>query len=256
MSGAALTSILQVVFAALSASVSIKLWRTGLWRRYPALLGFLLVSSVLSAVFLASNDRAYETYWKILQPVTWIFSVGVVLELYTVILERHKGLATFGRWIQYAGFVLSTLVSLLALLPRIRDAANRADPALVYYYAIERGVDCGMVVFLLVILVWLTQYPVPLSRNVVIHSLAYTTLFVSNSVGLFAQAFFGFALSQPVTVALTGVFGLCILTWLIFLNAEGEEIRVTVARFTPEHEDRVLKQLDAVNQALLRLSRR
>jgi len=255
MSGAAFTSLLQYSVAVLSGLAGIKLWSTGLYRRYPALLGFFLLNPILSLVFLASSVSAYVTYWKILQPLTWLFSVWVVLELYAVILDKHKGLATFGRWIQYAGFAVSTIVSVLALLPRIRAGASRTDPIVAYYYAIERGVDCGMLVFLLVLLVWLTQYPVPLSRNVVIHSLAYTALFLSNSVGLLAQAFFGFELSRAVTLALTGVFGLCILTWLIFLNAEGEEIRVTVPHFTPLHEEQVLKQLEAVNQALLRLSR-
>jgi len=255
MSGASITSILQFSVAILSSFAGIKLWRTGLYRRYPALLGFLILNPILSLVFLASSVSAYVTYWKILQPFTWLFSVWVVLELYTAILEKHKGLATFGRWMQYAGFSLSTVVSVLALLPRIRAGANRADPVLSYYYAVERGVDCGMLVFLLVLLVWLTQYPVPLSRNLLIHSFTYTALFLSNSVGLFAQAFFGFELSRPVTLALTGVFGLCILMWLIFLSAKGEEIRVTVTHFTPQHEERVLKQLEAVNQALLRLSR-
>jgi hypothetical protein len=257
MSGASMTDILQYSVAALSGLAGLKLWRTGLYRRYPALFGFLLVVSLLSLAFLASSvPSSYVTYWKILQPFTWLFSVWVVLELYTVILERHKGLATFGRWMQYAGFGVATLVSVLALLPRIRAGTSTADPMLVYYYAIERGVDCGMLVFLLVLLVWLTHYPIPLSRNVVIHSFAYTALFLSNSVGLFGQAFFGFELSRPMTLALTVVFGLCILTWLMFLNAKGEEVRVTVLHFTPEHEKRVLQQLESVNQALLRLSRR
>jgi hypothetical protein len=256
MSGASITNILQYSVAVFSGLAGLKLWRKGLHRRYPALLAFLLINPILSLGFFASSGPAYVTYWKILQPFTWLFSVWVVLELYTVILEEHKGLATFGRWIQYAGFALSTLVSVLALLPRIQDGSSGADRVVVYYYAIERGVDCGMLVFLLVLLVWLTQYPVPLSRNVVIHSFAYTALFLSNGVGLFGQAFFGFELSRPVTLALTGVFGLCILTWLIFLNAEGEEARLTVVHFTPEQEERVLRQLETVNQALLRLSRR
>jgi len=256
MSGASITNLLQYSVAALSGLAGLKLWRTGLHRRYPALLAFLLLNLILSFGFLVSTVPVYVTYWKILQPFTWLFSVWVVLELYTVILERHKGLATLGRWMQYAGFAVSTLVSVLALLPRIRAGTREADPVVVYYYAIERGVDCGMLVFLLVLLVWLAHYPVPLSRNVVIHSFVYTALFLSNSLGLLGQAFFGFELSRPVTLVLTGGFGLCILTWLTFLNAKGEEIRVTVLQFTPGQEERILQQLDAVNQALLRLSRR
>jgi hypothetical protein len=212
MSGASITNLLQYFVAVLSGLAGLKLWRTGLYRRYPALLAFLIITLILSFGFLASSGLAYVTYWKILQPFTWLFSVWVVLELYTIILERHKGLATLGRWMQYLGFAVSTLVSLLALLPRIKAATTAADPVLVYFYAIERGVDCGMLVFLLVLLVWLAHYPVPLSRNVVIHSFVYTALFLSNSLGLLGQAFFGFELSRPMTLVLTGFFGLCILT--------------------------------------------
>jgi len=256
MSGALITNSLQYSIATLSGLAGWKLWRTGLYRRYPALFGFLLVVSLLSVAFLVSSVPAYVTYWKILQPFTWLFSVLVVLELYTVILEKYQGLASLGRWMQYVGFGVSTLVSVLALLLRVRSGISPTDPAVAYYYAIERGVDCGMLIFLLLLLVWLTHYPVPLSRNVLIHSFVYTALFLSNSVGLFGQAFFGFELSQAMTLALTGVFGLCILTWLAFLNAQGEEVRLTVLHFTPEHEERVLQQLEAVNQALLKLSRR
>src|SRR5215467_12721421 len=128
-----MTDILQYFVAALSGLAGLKLWRTGLYRRYPALFGFLLVVSLLSLAFLSSSVPAYVTYWKILQPFTWVFSVWVVLELYTVILERHKGLATFSRWVQYAGFAVSTVVSVLALLPRIRAGTSTADPMLVYY---------------------------------------------------------------------------------------------------------------------------
>jgi hypothetical protein len=256
MSGASITNVLQYSVAALSGLASLKLWRTGLHRRYPALMAFLVLNLILSFGFLVCSVPAYVTYWKVLQPFTWLVSVWVVLELYTVILEKHKGLATFGRWMQYAGFAVSTVVSVLALLPRIRAGTSHADPVLAYYYAIERGVDCGMLVFLLVLFAWLAHYPVPLSRNVLIHSFVYTALFLSNSLGLLGQAFFGFELSRPMTLALTGAFGLCILTSLAFLNARGEEIRVTVLQFTPEHEERVLQQLEAVNQALLKLSQR
>jgi hypothetical protein len=248
---------IQVLIPTSCWLASVKLWRTGLAGRYRALLGFLLViasdSTLILFFFKDFSSASYRLYWEIFQPLTWVFSVWVVLELYALILERHKGLATLGRWVQYAGFALSLVVSVATMLPRIN--AGRGSALLRYYYAMERGVDCGMLVFLLVMLLWLTRYPVPLSRNLILHSVAYSVLFFSNSLGLFARAFLGAQLSQPVTVALNGTFFVCVLSWLFFLNPKGEEVRVTVPRFSPEHEQQVLSRLETLNSALLRISR-
>jgi len=202
------------------------------------------------------TSGTYKRFWEITQPLTWLFSVLVVLELYTLILERHKGLATFGRWIQYAGLSISTLVSVLVMLPRIQAGTRPANEVVLFYYTIERGVDCGMLVFLLLILVWLTQYPVPLSRNVVVHSFVYSALFLSNTLGMFAQLFFGYELSPVLTQALQATLVLCLVAWFAFLTPKGEEIRVSVPHFSAEHEERVLEQLEALNRTLLQISRK
>jgi hypothetical protein len=259
MSSAAF-NLLQVVLIFISILVIIKLWRTGLYKRYRALLAFLIFVAIYwpGALFFSQNYRsqAYKTYWEISQPLTWFFSVWVVLELYSLILERHKGLATLGRWVQYAGFTVSVLVSFLTLLPKIKTGGVRANAIALYYYPIERGVDCGMLIFLLFLLLWLTQYPVPLSRNVVVHSFVYTILFLTNSLGVFAQMFFGVEPSPLLTFALNALFGLGILAWLVFLTPKGEEARMTVPRFSQEHEARVLDQLEMLNRTLLKISKK
>jgi hypothetical protein len=109
--------------------------------------------------------------------------------------------------------------------------------------------------FLLLLLVWLSRYPVPLSRNLLIHSLVYSTLFLSGTVGLFARVFFGFQLSRSVSTFLVGVFAACVLTWLVCLSEQGEEVRFSVPHFGPEEEKRILNQLEALNSTLLRISR-
>ena len=80
--------------------------------------------------------------------------------------------------------------------------------------------------FLLLILLWLTRYPVPLSRNVVVHSLAYTILFLSNTAGLLVRVILGKDLSRSVSTFFLGIGAACILIWLVFLTKKGEEVRV------------------------------
>ena len=262
MSGAAFNTVQYVVLCAVSLAVVIKLARTSLAGRYKALLSFLFFMAFYYAVILFFlefrsgnfNSRAYMNFWEITQPLMWLFSVWMTLELYSLILERHKGLATFGRWVQYAGLGLSTLISLVVMLPQFQSKG--INPIALYYYSIDRGIDCGMLVFLLFILIWLTQYPVPLSRNVVVHSFVYSTLFFTNSLGMFTQMFFGFRLTQVLTSLLIGIFGLCLLAWLVLLTPKGEEIRVTVPRFSAEHEALVLEKLETLNRTLLQIARK
>jgi hypothetical protein len=260
MPGAALINFLQLLISAASCSGAIKLWHTGLSRKYQALTVYLLftfLSSVSLLIFFHDfRSPAYKIYWEIYQPLTWFFSVWLIVELYSLILEKHKGLATLGRWVQYVGFSAATLISLLVMLPQVRSGGHRSRAITTYYYAAERGVDCGMLVFLLVILLWLTQYPVPLSRNVLTHSFIYTALFFTNSLGLFVQMFFGTEHWRPGATALTAIFVLCLLAWAILLTPKGEEIRTRLLQFRAEDEERVLQQLEALNRTLLKVSRR
>ncbi|HUI77915.1 MAG TPA: hypothetical protein VLY24_08355 [Bryobacteraceae bacterium] len=243
----------------LCALTSFKLWRTGLYRRYLALCGYLFLNFLIYLFilfwFTDLGSIGYLRFYVVSRPLSWLFSILVVRELYTLVLERFKGLATLGRWFQYVGLTISLVISGLLLLPQMRSGTLQRSPVLGFYYAIERGVDCALLVFLLLLLLWLSRYPVPLSRNLLIHSVVYSTLFLSGSVGLFARAFFGFDLSRPVSTFLVGVLAGCLLAWLICLNERGEEVRMSVPRFGPEEEKRILNQLEALNSTLLRISR-
>jgi hypothetical protein len=260
MPGAALLDFLQFIIVGACFAGAFKLWRTGLSKKYRALIAYLLFSGLYSIAILTFfrnfHTPAYRLYWDVTQPLTWFFSVWLILELYSLILEKHKGLATLGRWAQYAGFSLATVISLVVMMPQIRAGSQGSKAIARYYYAVERGVDCGMLVFLLVILFWLTQYPVPLSRNVLVHSFVYTTLFLTDSLALFARMFFGTQLWASAATALNVVFALCLLAWVILLTPKGEETRMRLLHFTADDEERVLAQLESLNRTLLRVGRR
>jgi hypothetical protein len=260
MSSADISVGLSGMAAAGGGLAVIKLWRTGLYRRYRALASFLIfvcIAEFPQFFFFHNPHSALAlTVWLVQQPLTWFFSVWILLELYSLILEKHQGLTTLGRWVQYAGFSVATLVSLLAMLPKLHGGTGHVGPFTeASYYAVERGVDCGMLVFLVVILVWISRYPVPLSRNLLAHTAIYSTIFLSNSVGFFSQVLFGYRTTTPVDLALTAIFAGCVLAWLVLLNPRGEEIRITLARFSPEQEERILQHLEALNKTMLKVSR-
>jgi hypothetical protein len=258
-SSAEIVRILELVAWIGSGLAAIRLGWTGLYRRYRILFAYLIFRFLNLAliIFWFTDNRSpgYQKEWVITQPLWWLLSVLVVLELYSLVLEKYKGLATLGRWFQYAGLAISIGISAATLLPKIQSAQAQQSAVLGYYYAIERGVGCSMLLFLLLMVVWLTRYPVPLSRNVIFHTFVYSIFFLSSTLVALLRSFFGLQLSQQLNTALLGLFAACMLAWFLGLSARGEEIRVSIPRFGPEQEERILRQLDALNSTLLKVSR-
>ena len=256
---AAVVRFLEVGILVGCGLTSLKLLFSGLYKRYRALFAYLIFrffyTTALLTAFRSTQSASYLWFWTLTEPVIWLFYVIVVIELYSLVLEKHRGLATLGRWVLYGGLCLSILISGLALLPELSGGRAQRSQLIPFYLAIERGVDLSLLIFLLLILLWLTQYPVPLSRNVLVHSLAYSILFLSNTAGLLVRVILGFNLSGTVTTFFLGIGAVCILIWLVFLTPAGEEVRVSLPSFGPEHEKRILNQLEALNKTLLKVSR-
>jgi hypothetical protein len=123
-------------------------------------------------------------------------------------------------------------------------------------YVAERGIVFSALIFLILLLIFLARYPVPLPRNVVVHSLAYSLYFLATSLGMLTRTIFGLELSREVSVGTMAVFAICTLIWLLMLTPKGEEVQVTVARLDPGYEERILSQIEALNSGLLNIARK
>jgi hypothetical protein len=63
-------------------------------------------------------------------------------------------------------------------------------------------------------------------------------------------------LIHEVDMLFTGTSSACMVAWLVLLNARGEKVQVTTQHFGRGDEERILLQLDALNDTLLRASRK
>jgi hypothetical protein len=250
---------LEFLLAISSAAASVKLFATGLFRRYRFLTAYLVFYFPYTIGVLIIRDvrsPVYMKYWVISEPLLWLFYVLTILELYSLVLEKHRGLVTIGRWVLYVGFSVSVFISGLTLLPRLEGGEVQQSTLLSYYYPIERGLDFSLLVFLLFILIWLTRYPVPLSRNVIIHSITYSAFYFSNALVMFARVLFGLALSRTVSTFALCVSIACLMVWFFFLTPAGEQVQVRAPWLSPEHEGHILSQLNSLNATMLKISRK
>jgi hypothetical protein len=254
MTIAALVSFLKVVSLLGSALTACKLYRAGLYRRYPIFFTYF-VFRVLNGTWplvLDIKSPAYQKVWMLTEPLLWAFYILVVFELYRLVLEKYKGLYTLGRWAMYVGIVVSTVISSLSLLLKIKPSAPQRSNLLGYFLVTERGIDLSLAIFILVILFFLSRYPVALSRNVRLHAILYSVYFLSNTLGLLMRGLFGLHLMDEVDLVLMSATTGCVIAWLFLLNPAGEQVRDELPQLAGEHERRLLIQLDAVNSALLK----
>jgi hypothetical protein len=246
---------IEVVIAIFAALTAVRLYRSGLHRRYPFLFAYLLfqVAYSIPPAAMDLRSRAYFWQWLITLPINWIFEILVVRELCGLVLEPYRGLCTLGRWSMYGSVALSSAISLATVLPRIPSSLPRRSRVLFYVFGGDRGIHLALAILLLLMMVLASRYPVPLNRNVVLNAAMFTLLFFANTLASLLRTIFDMRVAALLDVGLTGLGAVSLIIWFFALTPEGEKDRIELAHFRPENEARILQQLDHINRLVLRL---
>lgn len=255
--GAAITFFQWVSLAGFVLTIA-RLFASGLYRRYPFFFAYLIYCTipVTMSLWMDTRSAKYFYLWAFTEPMLWIFNIVVVLELYSLVLEKYKGLYTLGRWALYASMTLAVILSTLTLIPQLGTPAFRSSRVYLLYVVIERGVMCSLLIFLFLILLLMRKYPIRLNRNVVVHCIVYSIFFLTNTLALFLHSLFGVRISLQMNAVMTGVMALCVFLWLVLLNQRGETVLVSVSGLDAAHEVAIVSRLNALNTTVLRAARK
>ena len=250
---------LGLIACGVGSGAAIRLYCQSLHKRYRLLFTFLCFHVIRSLSLLAISwwwpvrpRNAYAWTWVRTEPLIWLFYILVVFELYSLVLQNYKGLQTVGRWIFLVAMCVAVLFSYLSVLPT--RSPQHEKVVIVFYYAlIGRGIMFCLVLFILLILFFLSWYPIVLSRNLVIHAVICTIFMISVSMGYLVRNVQGSTVTRAVNVAHLVITIACWTAWMLLLNRKGEGTRMIVRReWTPEEEKRLVDQLTAINDSLLR----
>jgi len=172
----------------------------------------------LSPEVLSVRRPTYFWFWICSQPLEWLLDILVVREICQVVLERHPGLFTLGRWVMYAGVGVASFVSFLSLLPHI-DSTMPAR---------SKAVDTGLQpaadqfqpgnfpdsdAF--------RREPLPrrLSRNVILNAVLFTSCFLCESLRAILTTMFDVRMNPWVSAALLAAEAACLLLWFFRLDS-------------------------------------
>jgi hypothetical protein len=230
---------------------------TRLRRVYRWFFVFLCFQLTQSLVMLPldPDTSLYRWIYNFTQPVTWFLNILVVLELYSLALGKHPGIATLGRWALMACLFLAVGGSALTLSVDLKRLAG-PDFVQAFLSIMERGVMSSLFLFLLLITASLVWFPIGVKRNIVLHAGVFSVYFLVTGMVFFVRHAVGFS-ELALSVVIFSVVDVCLLTWLLFLNKRGEEEVVVVrGKWRPEDEERLSEQLDSLNALLLKPPRK
>jgi hypothetical protein len=252
--------MLNLLIVAGTATLGVRLFAAGLHKRYRVFLVYLIFTALRLGVvsWIRPSANIYEKIWVLTEPLEWLLYVLVVLEIYALVLQDYRGLATLGRWALISGVLIALLASGISLMaPSLLTGQGRV---IRFYYVAERGVYFSLVVFLLSILALLMQYPVTLCRNIVVHSMVFFVYFLTNTVlylllSMFGTKMLGEHTFEVIAYALDFVTLTALGAWLVLLNPAGEFRKLRVRpRWMPGREEELVSQLNHLNAALLRVT--
>ena len=237
------------------------LYFKGLHRQYRILTIFLCLQLSRSAsLFIADRvirtRQAYSWTWVHTEPILWLSYILLVYDLYSLVMHNYQGLRTVGRWILFVSVPLAVAISVASVLPTLERPASQIA-VLFYFDLANRGIMFSLVIFILLVLTFLSWYPITLSRNVVIHCLICTVFFISASMAYLVRNVQGSEVRHAVNLVHLIITAVCWSGWMLLLTPKGEAAKMVMRReWTQEDERRLVDQLSAINSSLLRATRK
>ena len=235
----------------------VTLARNKLYQVYRFLFAYLLVDGLGTAAGLTLHNgtRTYFLVYICSQALKTVLAVFVVLELYQIALAEHPALSRFGRDVVLYVLGVAAVIAACAIAFDATIPPGRS-PILHRFNSFERTMDLWMLLFLLMIALFMTWFPVRLTRNSVLYIAGFVFYFSTRAVGLLLINLAP-RLVQWTDAVMMSVAIICLITWTLALRRKGEETTVIIGhRWDPEAMDRLSGQLSAINARLLRLSRR
>jgi hypothetical protein len=144
---------------------------------------------------------------------------------------------------------------LAALTFGVRPASGLSE-TLMAVATVERAVNFSLLCFIILLVGFLTWFPVPLSRNALVHSTVFCLYFALRAGVSLARAGLSQDVDSLLNVAVLGASVLSILAWMFGLTEHGQEVEVRsgLKRHGGE-EERLIQQLESLNRSLIRSAR-
>jgi hypothetical protein len=258
MTSASIDLVLQWLSLLFDIAVVIRLAQLKINRTYPFFFVFLCVPLVLQSIVVkfGTSSIIFLNFYLVLEPARNILYILVVWELFSAIFKNYEGLRSLSRWVMGIAAAIAPIGLVLTIAASHSNVFSNSKLALVVV-RFERGIAFGLVIFIVIMLYFISRYPIKLPRNAVAHCILYSTWFLGDAALLLASSFLQGNSGQRIVNNGLAIFEIgSYIGWALLLTKEGEEKQTRVRRdISPEAERALIGELDAMNQMLLRAGR-
>ncbi len=245
------TTIMQLLQAACAILVAWRLSHFHLAGTMKAMALWQLWTAILSlgTYFLLSYYQPGYT-WMFLTgiPIDAVLMVAAVREMFNMVFSRYPAIRNVGRTAMYVAVTL--VVTLSYLLPALVGRYEGKKGPSYYMLIMERSTVFTLVLFILVILFFLSRYPLQLPRNFTVSCSLFCTMFLSQAVVQVIQTTSRDRMADPsLNLAQVIVSIICLICWTLLLQPAAKDT-VPSVRPNVESEEELLSQLESLNRLL------
>ncbi|MCW5965304.1 MAG: hypothetical protein KIT83_14815 [Bryobacterales bacterium] len=233
--------------------LALRLGWNGMGRRYPAfwfLVGFLSIRNGLLELFVDNVARFYR-FWIITEPVVVISYTLAIFELYSFALAKYPKLRTASQRVLFLAMVIATTVSVLSIFPDVQFGSFGENDRFLLVNVIRRGVYTSLLVFLVLLVSFITIFPIRLSRNTIVHIIVFSTSFLFITVATLTVNLKGLDIIPIFNLAAAFVAVVASLVWYFMLTPAGESVETTMpSRLSANQAGTLLAKLQSINDSL------
>lgn len=239
------------------AVLLLRLALNGLHKAYHFLFSYFATVLVggLVLIQIPYFSNAYLSAYMTADLLEDVLALLVVLEMYRIALAGHPGLAEFGR----AGILTATVLAIFVagIMSLLDRNLPRGQSANVHrFVTLQRSSDLMVVVFLILIGLFITWFPVEMSRNTALGIAGFSILFFVRAGLLLVTNVLPHRHLAAVNNAALSLETAMALLWAAAIRPEKSREQVVRGHFwDPGSMERLTRQLDSINSALGRFVR-
>lgn len=227
------------------------LFRSGLVHTYKWLTLFAAsqVCEFLIFAWIPAGTDAYAIAYFSAQPFLWLLKALMTLEVFQVALKAHPAIASVSR--RAVGFSVAAALTLALATLAFEYSPVSPYPILELFLVLERVVHASLFLFVLLLLIGLLWFPVPLSRNALVHAAIFTVFFGMKTVVMLSRNIMGPSFDTATNQTVRALSIVCYLCWAIFLTETGENSTVKSGfSRNPGDTAKLVDQLEALNRIM------
>jgi hypothetical protein len=242
--------------AAAAAFAAARLLHFRLRRRFPLLFSYFLVVAFLNLVLSVLPDKssAYFNVYFAATPLELCAAAMAVFEMCVLIFRDYPGLRTVGRWALQGALILCVFAAILIDRAPYPGESTRTR-WLFNELKLDRSVHFGLAMAIIILLVFLSRYPLKLDRNTYVATGFFSAIFLAEAAVQLVDTLTPHLLARYADYSEVAYVTLCFLGCGVMLRtAEGlRPVRVPVNK---SKETELLQQLESMNELLSRSIRK